>query len=177
MTIPESVRLQIIELKRQGRSIRQIAEETGVGKNTVSRVVESAACPQNRADARARATNELSPKNGDRNGDRMGTAKAARVTVMEVRTITRDMTIAELFSLLQKAKADLEIARRENDGSKDAVMAVSTSTRVVTEILKEMGRWCGLQDSIKTVDVSADKPPTEYTLDEALALAEALCSQ
>ncbi len=107
----------------------------------------------------------------------MGTVETPRVTVMEVRTITRDLTISELFDLLQTAKEDLALARRSNDGSKDAIMAVSASTKVVTEILKQMGRWCGLDDSIKTVEVKADKAPSEYTLDEALRLAESLCNQ
>ena len=181
MTIPESVRLSILELKSQGMSIREIAAETGVGKNTVDRVLKAGTVPKTVTDGRTRATKKLSPKcpqkTGTENGDRMGTVETPRVTVMEVRTITRDLTISELFDLLQTAKEDLAIARRNNDGSKDAVMAVSTATKVVTEILKQMGRWCGLDDSIKTVDVKADKAPSEYTLDEALRLAESLCNQ
>ena len=189
MTIAESTRLLILELKADGKSIREIAAETGVGKNTVGRVIKAGdavpkipeTVPKNATHARAHATKELSPKcpqkTGTENGDRTGTPETPRVTVMEVRTITRDLTISELFDLLQTAKEDLAIARRNNDGSKDAVMAVSAATKVVTEILKQMGRWCGLDDSIKTVEVKADKAPSEYTLDEALRLAESLCSQ
>ena len=180
MTIAESTRLLILELKSQGMSIREIAAETGVGKNTVDRVLKAGTVPKTVTDGRTRATKKLSPKcpqTGTENGDRMGTVETSRVTVLEVRTITRDLTISELFDLLQTAKEDLAIARRSNDGSKDAVMAVSTATKVVTEILKQMGKWCGLDDSIKTVEVKADKAPSEYTLDEALRLAESLCNQ
>lgn len=181
MTIAESTRLLILELKSKGMSIREIAAETGVGKNTVDRVIKAGTVPKTVTNERTRATKKLSPKcpqkTGTENGDRMGTVETPRVTVVEVRTITRDLTISELFDLLQTAKEDLAIARRNNDGSKDAVMAVSTATKVVTEILKQMGKWCGLDDSIKTVEVRADKAPSEYTLDEALRLAESLCSQ
>ena len=185
MTIAESTRLLILELKADGKSIREIAAETGVGKNTVDRVIKEKngdrTVPKIVTHGRARATKSVSPKcpqkMGTENGDRTGTPETPRVTVMEVRTITRDLTISELFDLLQTAKEDLAIARRNNDGSKDAVMAVSAATKVVTEILKQMGRWCGLDDSIKTVEVKADKAPSEYTLDEALRLAESLCSQ
>lgn len=168
MTIAESVRLQIIELKQQGMSIRQIAEETGVGKNTVDRVLKAwngdspdfgDSVPKMVA-AHARATKtKPSPKNGDK----------PVVTVMEVRTITRDMTISELFELLQKAKSDLEVARRSNDGSKDAVMAVSSATKVVTDILKEMGKWCGLNDTL----TGESKKPTVGRADvDAMSLSE-----
>lgn len=185
MTIAESTRLLILELKSQGMSIREIAAETGVGKNTVDRVIKEKngdrTVPKIVTHGRARATKSVSPKcpqkMGTEDGDKTGTVETPRVTVMEVRTITRDLTISELFDLLQTAKEDLALARRNNDGSKDAVMAVSTATKVVTEILKQMGKWCGLDDSIKTVDVKADKAPSEYTLDEALRLAESLCSQ
>lgn len=185
MTIAESTRLRILELKSQGMSIREIAAETGVGKNTVDRVIKEKngdrTVPKNVTHGRARATKSVSPKcpqkMGTENGDKTGTVETPRVTVVEVRTITRDLTISELFDLLQTAKEDLALARRNNDGSKDAVMAVSASTKVVTEILKQMGKWCGLDDSIKTVDVKPNKAPSEYTLDEALRLAGSLCNQ
>ena len=157
MTIAESTRLRILELKSQGMSIREIAAETGVGKNTVDRVLKEdkngdRTVPKIVTHGRARATKSVSPKcpqkMGTENGDKMGTVETPRVTVMEARTITRDLTISELFDLLQTAKEDLALARRNNDGSKDAVMAVSASTKVVTEILKQMGKWCGLDDTL-----------------------------
>lgn len=156
MTIAESTRLRILELKSQGMSIREIAAETGVGKNTVDRVIKEKngdrTVPKIVTHGRARATKSVSPKcpqkMGTENGDKTGTVETPRVTVVEVRTITRDLTISELFDLLQTAKEDLALARRNNDGSKDAVMAVSSSTKVVTEILKQMGKWCGLDDTL-----------------------------
>lgn len=156
MTIAESTRLRILELKSQGMSIREIAAETGVGKNTVDRVIKEKngdrTVPKIVTHGRARATKSVSPKcpqkMGTENGDKTGTVETPRVTVVEVRTITRDLTISELFDLLQTAKEDLALARRNNDGSKDAVMAVSASTKVVTEILKQMGKWCGLDDTL-----------------------------
>lgn len=156
MTIAESVRLSILELYSQGRSIREIAAETGVGKNTVSRAIKASegtpkngdTVPKIAPHACARSRTPTVPKNGDKMGTENGDTPEPVVTVMEVRTITRDLTISELFDLLQSAKEDLEIARRYNDGSKDAVMAVSSSTKVVTEILKQMGKWCGLDDTL-----------------------------
>lgn len=156
MTIAESVRLSILELYSQGRSIREIAAETGVGKNTVSRAIKASegtlqngdTVPKIAPHACARSRTPAVPKNGDKMGTENGDTPEPVVTVMEVRTITRDLTISELFDLLQSAKEDLEIARRSNDGSKDAVMAVSSSTKVVTEILKQMGKWCGLDDTL-----------------------------
>lgn len=156
MTIAESVRLSILELSHRGMSVREIAAETGVSKNTVSKVVKEgesltavpkmpATVPKNDPFQRARATKGVSQKSGTK----IGTAKNRTVVqVIAPTTITRDLTISELFDLLQSAKEDLEIARRSNDGSKDAVMAVSSSTKVVTEILKQMGKWCGLDDTL-----------------------------
>ena len=166
MTISEATRLTILELKSQGRSIREIVAETGASKSTVERVIKNeGAVFKTAPHARAHASKALSSKNEDKNED----TPVHRVTVREVRTITRDMTISELYDLLQKAKSDLEIARRENDGSKDAVMAVSSATKVVTDILKEMGKWCGLNDTL----TGESKKPTIGRADvEAMSLSE-----
>ena len=122
MTIAESVRLSILELYSQGRSIREIAAETGVGKNTVSRAIKASegtpkngdTVPKIAPHACARSRIPTVPKNGDKMGTENGDTPEPVVTVMEVRTITRDLTISELFDLLQSAKEDLEIARRYN---------------------------------------------------------------
>lgn len=155
MTIAESVRLSILELSSKGISVRQIAEETGVSKNTVSRVLKNGdTVPKIVTQAHAHATKGMSPKcpqkTGTENGDSLRPA-----TVIEVRTITRDLTISELFDLLQTAKADLALARASNDGSRDGIMAVTACAKVVTEILKQMGRWCGLDDTL-TEDTRRD---------------------
>lgn len=155
MTIAESVRLSILELYSQGRSIREIVTDTGVSKSTVERIIRSAkevpknedTVVKNGTHAHAHASVAVSSKKKTVSSKNEDTPESV-VTVMEVRTITRDLTISELFDLLQSAKEDLEIARRYNDGSKDAVMAVSSSTKVVTEILKQMGKWCGLDDTL-----------------------------
>ena len=154
MTIAESVRLSILELSSKGVSVRQIAEETGVSKNTVSRVLKNGdTVPKIVTQAHAHATKGISPKCPQKTGTENGDIRPA--TVIEVRTITRDLTISELFDLLQTAKADLALARASNDGSRDGIMAVTACAKVVTEILKQMGRWCGLDDTL-TEDTRRD---------------------
>ena len=156
MTIAESVRLSILELSSKGVSVRQIAEETGVSKNTVSRVLKNGdTVPKIVTQAHAHATKGVSQKCPQKIGTENGDTPEPVVTVMEVRTITRDLTISELFDLLQTAKADLAFARANNDGSRDGIMAVTACAKVVSEILKQMGKWCGLDDTL-TEDTQRD---------------------
>ena len=156
MTIPESVRLSILELHGDGVSVREIASRLGVGKNTVSRVIAKGGNVPDLGDTvptvpispqpvpktsktHARATKSEQPPD---------VSPKPKVTVIEARTITRDLTISELYNLLQSAKRDLEIARRNNDGTRDSIVATATATKAVTEILKQMGKWCGLDDTL-----------------------------
>lgn len=182
MTIAESVRLSILELKHRGMSVREIAAETGTSKNTVSKVIkeseELTAVPKIDVSQRARATRELSQKSGTKIGTKIGTAdcpkKGAVVEVISPTTITRDLTIGELYSLLFEAKDTLSRAKQGDEDGPD-LNAEIAAINAIRQILTQMGKWCGLDDSIKVVDVKADKPPDQYTLDEALRLAEDLC--
>ena len=182
MTITESVRLSILELKHRGMSVREIAAETGISKNTVSKVIkegaELSAVPKIDVSQRARATKELSQKSGTKIGTKIGTAdcpkKGAVVEVISPTTITRDLTIGELYSLLFEAKDTLARAKQGDEDGPD-LNAEIAAINAIRQILTQMGKWCGLDDSNKVVDVRADKPPDQYTLDEALRLAEDLC--
>lgn len=184
MTISESVRLSILELSHRGRSIREIVAETGVSKNTVSKVIKEGAelstVPKIDVSQRARATKELSQKSGTKIGTKIGTANRPKNgTVVEViapTTITRDLTIGELYSLLFEAKDTLAKAKEGDEDGPD-LNAEIAAINAIRQILTQMGKWCGLDDSIKVIDVKADKPPEEYTLEEALRLADALCSK
>lgn len=180
MTISESARLSILELKCRGKSVRQIAEETGVSKNTVSKVLKEgadlAAVPKTEPSTRARATKELSQKTGTKLGQSAVPKKGAVVEVISPTTITRDLTISELYALLFEAKDTLARAKLGDEDGPDLGTEVS-AINAIRQILTQMGKWCGLDDSIKVVDVKADKPPDQYTLEEALRLAEDLCSR
>lgn len=182
MTISDADRLSILELRQRGLSVREIATEIGVSKNTVSNVLSSGAVPKTvpktEPSSRARATKRVSQKSPEKLGQcpkKIGTV--AEVQVISPRTITRDLTITELFNLLGEAKATLERAKEPDENGDHDVKAEVAAINSIKAILTQMGEWCGLDDSIKTVDVRPDKPPDQYTLDEALRLAEDLCRQ
>ena len=86
--------------------------------------------------------------------------------------------VEKLKKALGDSVKDVVISDRLSaDSAAVIVMDENDPSIQMQKILKQMGRWCGLDDSIKTVDVKPDKAPSEYTLDEALRLAESLCNQ
>lgn len=180
MTISESVRLSILELHHRGRSIREIVTETGVSKNTVAKIVKEGAnlvpVPKNNPSQRARATKSVSQKSGTKSETVNCPKNGTVVEVIAPTTITRDLTIGELYSLLFEAKDTLAKAKEGDEDGPD-LNAEIAAINAIRQILTQMGKWCGLDDSIKIVDVKADKPPEKYTLEEALRLADALCSK
>lgn len=91
------------------------------------------------------------------------------VTVLQATTINRDLTIAELFDLLQEAKEALSVAKAHADPNTDKGMRdVSTSVKNITTILTLMGKWCGLDDTIKAQQ-GESRPASSLTFEEAYA--------
>lgn len=158
MAISEAVRTAIVEYHHRGLSIREIAAETGVGKNTVSRVLSSDAVPKTvpkNDPSPARATGRLSPKNGDRMGTPPEPAEIPPgVPFVAPVALTQDLAVSELCTLLYDAKGTLAHAHRVNDGSPAALNAEVSAVKAVRDILRLIGEWCGLDDSVRTVDVN-----------------------
>ena len=172
-----STRELILAYAQEGRSQRWIAQETGIARNTVAKIIaegpteggsKTVAAAQKVAQkhpalARARDCGEVAQKVAQ---------IEPHVTVLQATTINRDLTIAELFDLLQEAKEALSVAKAHADPNTDKGMRdVSTSVKNITTILTLMGKWCGLDDTIKTQQ-GESRPASSLTFEEAYSFLD-----
>lgn len=158
MSISEATRSSIVELSLRGYSQREIATEIGVSKNTVTRVLASDTVPKSvpkNGRPVTRATKGVSQKNGDKTGTLGETATSTPDNPPEVFiapvVMTEAVAINELMNLLQEAKLTLQRARASDPPSPGTE---ATAIKAIQGILKLMGDWCGLDDSVKVVDVN-----------------------
>lgn len=150
MTISEATRASIVELSLRGYSQKRIADEVGVGKNTVYRVLQDH--PKNGDASRTRAT-EASPKNGDDFGDASPISEPNPPGVPYIAPVlmTQDLAVNELMTLLTEAKRTLARVRALDPPAPSAEVA---AVKAVRDILRLIGEWCGLDDAVKIVDAS-----------------------
>lgn len=159
MTISEAVRTSIVEYHHRGYSQRRIAEELGVSKDTVTRTLRSdpvlKSVPKIQDDSRTRATKACPEKNQDKTRTPPEPAEIPQgVPFVAPVALTQDLAVSELCTLLYDAKGTLAHAHRVNDGSPAALNAEVSAVKAVRDILRLIGEWCGLDDSVRTVDVN-----------------------
>lgn len=186
MPISGSTRDLILAYAREGRSQRWIAQETGIARNTVAKVIAEGpteggsksgsptvevaqkvaqSTPQPKSVSRTRDSKEVAQK--------VAQFEPPSVMVMAADTVNRDLTISELFDLLQVAKESLHTAKVNCDPtSKEGLRDVNNCVRNVKDILTLMGRWCGLDDTIRS-NSAKGKPASELTYEEAIAVLRA----
>ena len=183
MPISGSTRDLILAYAREGRSQRWIAQETGIARNTVAKVIaegpteggsKSGSPTVEVAQKVAQSTSQ--PKSVSRTRDckevaqKVAQFEPPSVMVMAADTVNRDLTISELFDLLQVAKESLRTAKASCDPtSKEGLRDVNNCVRNVKDILTLMGKWCGLDDTIRS-SPSKGKPASELTYEEAIAV-------
>lgn len=185
MPISGSTRDLILAYAREGRSQRWIAQETGIARNTVAKVIAEGAEGGSKSGsptvevAQKVAQSTSQPKSVSRTRDYKEVAqKVAQfeppsVMVIAADTVNRDLTISELFDLLQVAKESLHTAKVNCDPtSKEGLRDVNNCVRNVKDILTLMGKWCGLDDTIRS-NSAKGKPASELTYEEAIAVLRA----